>query len=127
MLVGARLSGVWHHARAHRFFSGARWSVDELGLRLACLIVDRFTQPGEAVLIAVDDTLLKALGRRVHGTFWHHDTGRQQPLRLGRVRQQLPRRRYLRETAVHGSDSVPAGPVPALAATPQTVRQGPCC
>jgi len=35
MLIGARLSGVWHHARAHRFFSNARWSADELGLRLA--------------------------------------------------------------------------------------------
>ena len=23
MLVGSRLSGVWHHARAHRFFSSA--------------------------------------------------------------------------------------------------------
>ena len=26
MLVGARLSGVWEHSRAHRFFSHARWS-----------------------------------------------------------------------------------------------------
>ena len=25
MLVGARLSGVWEHSRAHRFFSRARW------------------------------------------------------------------------------------------------------
>ena len=33
MLIGARLSGVWHHARAHRFFSHARWCADELGLR----------------------------------------------------------------------------------------------
>lgn len=73
MLVGARLSGVWHHARAHRFFSGARWDVDELGLRLACLIVERFTEPGSRLLIAVDDTLMKRLGRRIHGTFWHHD------------------------------------------------------
>jgi hypothetical protein len=24
MLVGARLAGGWHHARAHRFFSHAR-------------------------------------------------------------------------------------------------------
>ncbi len=73
MLVGARLSGVWHHARAHRFFSNARWSVDELGLRLAVLIVDRFTEPGAAVLIAVDDTLAHRLGRKIHGCFWHHD------------------------------------------------------
>jgi hypothetical protein len=34
MLVGCRLSAVWHHCRAHRFFSCADWSVDELGLRL---------------------------------------------------------------------------------------------
>jgi hypothetical protein len=73
MLVGARLSGVWHHARAHRFFANARWQVDELGLRLAELIVERFCAPGLPVLVAVDDTLLKRLGRRIHACFWHHD------------------------------------------------------
>lgn len=73
MLVGARLSGVWHHARAHRFFSNARWSADELGLRLAELIVKRFCDPDAPVLFAVDDTLLHRLGRKIHGCFWHHD------------------------------------------------------
>ena len=73
MLVGSRLSGVWHHCRAHRFFSQARWSVDELGLRLAMLVVERFVEPGAAVLVAVDDTLLHRLGRKIHGCFWHHD------------------------------------------------------
>ena len=73
MLVGARLSGVWHHARAHRFFSSARWSADELGLRLAGLIVERLCEPGAPVLVAVDDTLLHRLGRKIHACFWHHD------------------------------------------------------
>jgi SRSO17 transposase len=73
MLVGSRLSGVWHHCRAHRFFSHARWSVDELGLRLAVLVVERFVEPGSAVLVAVDDTLMQRLGRKIHGCFWHHD------------------------------------------------------
>ena len=73
MLVGSRLSGVWHHCRAHRFFSHARWSADELGLRLAVLIVERFVEPGAAVLVAVDDTLMHRLGRKIHGCFWHHD------------------------------------------------------
>ena len=41
MLIGARLSGVWHHARAHRFFSLAAWQPDELGLRIAELIAQR--------------------------------------------------------------------------------------
>ncbi len=73
MLVGARLSGVWHHTRAHRFFSHARWSVEELGLRIAVLIVERLTEPGAPVLVAVDDTLLHRVGRKIHGVFWHHD------------------------------------------------------
>jgi len=41
MLVGARLSGIWHHARCHRFFSNARWSPDQLGLLLLDVIVAR--------------------------------------------------------------------------------------
>ena len=73
MLVGARLSGVWHHARAHRFFGNARWSADELGLRLAGLIVERFSESGASVLVAVDDTLLHRLGRKIYACFWHHD------------------------------------------------------
>jgi len=73
MLIGARLSEVWHHARAHRFFSHARWQVDELGLRVAQLIVERLCEPGAAVLLAVDDTLLQRRGRKVHACFWHHD------------------------------------------------------
>jgi hypothetical protein len=69
MLVGARLSGVWHHARAHRFFSHARWRVDELGLRIAELVVARLCEPDVPVLVAVDDTLLHRLGRKVHGAW----------------------------------------------------------
>lgn len=73
MLVGARLSGVWHHARAHRFFSHARWSVEELGLRVADLIVERLLGPDAPLVVPIDDTLLKRRGRKVHGSFWHHD------------------------------------------------------
>ena len=62
MLVGARLSGVWHHARANRFFSHARWSLDELELRIAVLIVERFTDPGAPVLAAVDDDFWPGAG-----------------------------------------------------------------
>jgi len=73
MLVGARLSGVWHHARAHRFFAHARWQVDELGLGVAELICGRLCDPGAPLLVAIDDTLLHRLGRKVHASFWHHD------------------------------------------------------
>jgi hypothetical protein len=48
MLVGAGLSRVWHHSRAHWFFSHARWSVEQVGLVLARLIVDRLLSPRRA-------------------------------------------------------------------------------
>jgi hypothetical protein len=73
MLVGSRLSGSWHHARAHRFFSNAVWPVDELGLRLAAVIAARLCDPGAGIVVAVDDTLLHRLGRKIHATYWHHD------------------------------------------------------
>jgi hypothetical protein len=73
MLVGARLSGVWHHSRAHRFFSHARWAPDQLGLGLLDVIVERLLDSGEPLVLAVDDTLLHRLGRKVHATYWHHD------------------------------------------------------
>jgi len=73
MLVGARLSGVWEHSRAHRFFSRARWQPDQLGLVLAALIVERFIAEGEPVTVAIDDTLLQRWGRKVYGCFYHHD------------------------------------------------------
>jgi hypothetical protein len=73
MLIGARLSELWHHARAHRFFSQARWCVDELGLRVAELIVERLLEPGAPLIVPIDDTLAKRRGRRVFGCFWHHD------------------------------------------------------
>ena len=73
MLIGARLSEIWHHARAHRFFSHARWCVDELGLRVTEVIVSRLLGPGEPLVVPIDDTLAKRRGRKVFGCFWHHD------------------------------------------------------
>jgi hypothetical protein len=73
MLTGARLSEIWHHARAHRFFSHARWCVDELGLRVAELIVERLLDPEEPLVVPVDDSLLRRRGRKIFGCFWHHD------------------------------------------------------
>ena len=52
MWQAARLAGVFHHSRAHRFFAGARWSPDELGLRLAELLVARLVPAGEPLRLA---------------------------------------------------------------------------
>jgi DDE superfamily endonuclease len=79
MLVGARLAGVWQHARAHRFFSTARWSADQVGLALLDVIVARLLAPGAPIRLVVDDSVFKRTGRKVFGVGWHYDptgTGR---------------------------------------------------
>ena len=67
MLTGAGLDQVWHHSRAHRMFTNARWSGDALGLALADLIVARLLPAGAALTIAVNDTLFKRSGKKVFG------------------------------------------------------------
>jgi hypothetical protein len=73
MLIGCRLSEIWHHARAHRFFSHARWCADQLGVMVAEVIVSRLLGPDQPLVVPIDDTLAKRRGRRVFGCFWHHD------------------------------------------------------
>jgi hypothetical protein len=73
MLIGAGASRLWHHSRAHRFFSRAVWSLDRVSMVLFAVILQKILPPDAAVLIAVDDTLLTRSGRRVAGAGWHHD------------------------------------------------------
>jgi|SRR5436309_3131983 len=73
MLVGAGLAGVWHHSRAHWFFSRARWCPDAVGLTLLAVVVDRLLAAGAPIVVAVDDTLFRRSGRRVAGAGWQYD------------------------------------------------------
>jgi hypothetical protein len=73
MLLGAGLTRIWPHDRAHNFFAGARWHPDQLGLALAHVIVDRLLPPGGALEVAVDDTLFHRRGKKVYGAAWQHD------------------------------------------------------
>jgi hypothetical protein len=73
MLLGIGLERIWHHARCHRLFSTARWSVDEVGLAIAQLVVSRLLPDGAPLVVAVDDTLFKRSGRKVFGAAWQHD------------------------------------------------------
>jgi hypothetical protein len=73
MLVGARLQHAWHYSRAHRFFSAARWSADQLGLCLLEVIVHTLVGQGAPLRVVVDDSLWKRSGRKVFGAGWHHD------------------------------------------------------
>jgi hypothetical protein len=85
MWQAARLAGVIHHSRAHDFFARRRWQTDRLGFALARLVVGCWVPAGEAIRLAVDDTLFSRSGRRVFAASWHFEavapeTGRQ---RLG--------------------------------------------
>lgn len=71
-----RVSGVWHHSRAHRFFSTARWNLDQVGLIVLNLIMGWLTPVGAPMVVAVDDTLFRRNGRRVHGACWAYDGSR---------------------------------------------------
>jgi hypothetical protein len=73
MLAGAGLAGVWHHSRAHRFFATARWHPDTMGLAVLRLIVGHLVPLGAPLVIAIDDTLFRRCGRRVHAAHWGYD------------------------------------------------------
>lgn len=70
MLLAAGVAGERHHSAFHRFFAEANWSLDALGLA-----VFRLIEPfcGEAVLVAIDDTLAHKRGLKMFGTGMHHD------------------------------------------------------
>ena len=73
MLLGAGLARCWPHDRAHYFFARARWEAGELGLSVARLVVLLLVPPGQALTVAVDDSLFRRAGRKVYGAAWQHD------------------------------------------------------
>jgi hypothetical protein len=83
MLTGAGLEQLWHHSRAHRFFTCARWSSDAVGLVLTDLIVAHLLPAGSPLTVAVDDTLFKRSGKKVFGVAWHHDGAAKGPKPIG--------------------------------------------
>src|SRR5258707_8593380 len=74
MLAGAGLAGVWHHSRAHRFFAATRWPPDRLGLTVLRLILGHLVPIGAPLLVAVDDTMFRRAGRKVHAAPAHDAT-----------------------------------------------------
>jgi DDE superfamily endonuclease len=74
MWQAARLAGRLHHSRAHDFFARASWCPDRLGLLLLDFLVERFLDPGAPIVLAVDGSVFRRSGPKVHGTSWHHDS-----------------------------------------------------
>jgi hypothetical protein len=83
MLTGAGLARVWQHCRAHRFFSAARWCPHQVGLVLAELIVGQLLPAGAPITLAVDDTLFRWRGKKVHAAGWFHDGSAAGQAKLG--------------------------------------------
>jgi DDE superfamily endonuclease len=73
MLLGGCLQHCWPHDRAHYFFARARWELDQLGLAVAQLVVLLLVPPGADLRVAVDDSVFRRSGRKVHGAGWQHD------------------------------------------------------
>jgi hypothetical protein len=83
MLTGAGLAQMWHHGRAHRFFSHARWSPRQLGLLVAEVIVTHLLPAGASITVAIDDTLFRRRGKKVHAAGWFHDGSAAGQVKLG--------------------------------------------
>jgi len=65
--------GAKHHSAYHRLLATPRWSLDEMGLAVAQLLIA--AQPAEEmIMLALDDTLCRKHGRkRMYGVGMHHD------------------------------------------------------
>jgi hypothetical protein len=84
MLAGAAMAAVVSFHSACRFFSTHVWDTDRLGLAAARLVVDRLLPADAPITVAVDDTLFRRWGKKVHHAFWTHDGAAQGPAKLGR-------------------------------------------
>lgn len=73
ILVGSGLTGLVGHDRVHRFFAEHRWCTDQLGLRLAHLVVTGLLDPDAPIVLAVDDTMFRRSGRKVAEAHLGHD------------------------------------------------------
>lgn len=74
-LVVTSVAGRRHHEAFHRFFSRGTWDPDELG-RLLFQRLQRLIPAGEAIRLALDDTLAVKKGPHVFGIGSHLDAVR---------------------------------------------------
>jgi hypothetical protein len=61
----------------------AKWSLDEVGVRLARLIAARLAGEGERVRVVIDNPLFHRVGKKVFAA-WRHDGSAKGPNKIGR-------------------------------------------
>src|SRR6266478_713201 len=70
IIQSAQLTKFKHFCSFHRFFSQARWNLDDLG---RCVFQLLLPLCAEVLVAAVDDTLARKSGRHIWGAGMHHD------------------------------------------------------
>src|SRR5260370_29821836 len=70
IIQSAQLTEFKHYCSFHRFFSQARWNLDDLG---RCVFQLLLPFCGEVLGAAVDDTPARKSGRHICGAGMHHD------------------------------------------------------
>jgi hypothetical protein len=70
VIQSGELGRFKHFCSFHRFFSQARWNLDDLGL---CILQLLLPFCPEVLTGAVDDTLARKSGRHIWGAGMHHD------------------------------------------------------
>jgi len=72
MLVAAGVHAA-HHARFHRFFSQARWTMDELWECLGRLLVEKLVAPETRLRVVIDETAQRKTGAKIFGVGMVYD------------------------------------------------------
>lgn len=72
MLVAAGMHAA-HHARFHRFFSQAEWTVEDLWEQLGRLVVERLFDPQARLRVVIDETAQRKTGAKIFGVGMVYD------------------------------------------------------
>ena len=72
MLVAAGVHAA-HHARFHRFFSQAKWAMDDLWEHLGRRVVERLLDPDARLRVVIDETAQRKTGAKIFGVGMVYD------------------------------------------------------
>ena len=72
VIRAAGVVGKRHHSGYHRFFSRARWCIDEVGLTLFRLLLSLLPKDAR-IFLTVDDTLARHTGKHICSAAMHRD------------------------------------------------------
>lgn len=72
MLVAAGVHAA-HHARFHRFFSQAKWTMDDLWEEVGRLVVEKLLAPDSRIRVVIDETAQRKTGAKIFGVGMVYD------------------------------------------------------